>query len=780
MDRHRNLVALAGYGLLAAIFYGPVLVGGRTFPQSDFTDYFYLLSTFLRNELWAGRLPLWNSYTFAGHPFLANVEAGTFYPVSDLLLVLTLPGAGPGARLYWLQLDAVLHVALAGFFTYLLVRDLTGRRAAAFLAGCVFAFSGYLTGYPPLQLNVLRTAIWLPLLLWLLWRAFGQLERWRWWVGAALVYATAFLAGHPQTFLYISYASLAWILFLLIRSRRRFAACLWRIGVFYLLSAALTAAQMWPSLELARHSIRASANYALVGGGLALRDTAQIFLPHVLSQFSPLYVGLAGLGLALLASEYRSLVRTCPPLTGQGTRTSISRAAAPGVLPFFAVLAVVSLLLSYGHNSFLYPVLFRWLPGWDLFRNQERAAYLVAFGLSVLAGYGAEVVAVLPVPRRRLAGIIYAVVAAICVAVIAIWVQKDEGLPVDAAKLRWAVVVAAVVLAAWSALIWEGRWQRWRSTVLIVLVLVDLFAINLATNLARFDPTPLPEAQAIQAAVHAHSTASLGLPGRVHNEHRIPTDYGVGVAVEDVGGFGQMRLARYETLFDGFPVERMWRLLGVEYLLTWRDPTRLPQAELLSWFPATDGATFLYRLRDPGPRAWVVHGVRTSDDAQALRLLADPDFDLESTVLLPSTLEQIAGTDLLQTGLLAPSGHNEVRLWRLAPNRLRAHVWSEHGGLLVVSENWMPGWQATRYDGGAEGGPGEPLPVVRANLTLLGIPIPPGESTLELVYQPDSVRYGLLVSGATLTLLGLFVLGRRCLARWRLAGDRSGTPGDGA
>jgi hypothetical protein len=696
------------------------------------------------------------------------------------LLVLTSPWASPGARLYWLQLDAVLHVALAGFFTYLLVRDLTGRRAAAFLAGCVFAFSGYLTGYPPLQLNVLRTAVWLPLLVWLLWRGFGQLERWRWWIGAALVYATAFLAGHPQTFLYISYGSLAWILFLLIKSRRRLAACVGRIGVFYLLSAALAAAQMWPSLELARQSMRASASYEFVAGGFALRDTAQVFLPQVLSRFSPLYVGLCGLGLALLASEYRSLARTGRhPLAAEDSGPPISRAGDPGALPFFAVLAVVALLLSYGHNGLLYPVFFRWLPGWDLFRNQERAAYLVAFGLSVLAGYGAEVVAALPVPRRRLAGILYGGVVAVCVAAIATLVQKDGGLAVDAAVLRWAVVVAAVVLVAWSALLWEGRWQRWRSIVLIILVLVDLFAANVATNLAWFDPTAMPEAQAIQAAVQAHSTASLGVPGRVHNEDRIPPDYGVGVAVEDVGGFSQMRLARYEALFDGFPVARMWRLLGVEYLLTWRDPTRLPQAELLTWFPAVDGATYLYRLRAPGPRAWVVHNVRTSDDAQALRLLADPGFSLESTVLVPPALAHVAGTDQLQAGLLSPPGHNEVRLWRLAPNRLQAQVWSEHGGLLVVTENWMLGWQATRYDAGAEGGPGEPLPVVRANLTLLGTPMPPGESKLELVYQPDSVRYGLLVSGITLALLGLFVLARCYFARRTQVGGRSRAPGDG-
>ena len=34
------------------------------------------------------------------------------------------------------------------------------------------------------------------------------------------------------------------------------------------------------------------------------------------------------------------------------------------------------------------PLLYRVAPGWDIFRGQERAAYLVAVGLSLLAALG--------------------------------------------------------------------------------------------------------------------------------------------------------------------------------------------------------------------------------------------------------------------------------------------------------------------------------------------------------------------------------------------------------
>ena len=87
-----------------------------------------------------------------------------------------------------MQVEAILHIVLAGFFTYLLVRDLTGSRGAAFLAGAVFAFSGYLTGYPPVQLAVLRTAVWLPLLLWTLAGATAPASTGRWGWGLALLH----------------------------------------------------------------------------------------------------------------------------------------------------------------------------------------------------------------------------------------------------------------------------------------------------------------------------------------------------------------------------------------------------------------------------------------------------------------------------------------------------------------------------------------------------------------------------------------------------------------
>jgi hypothetical protein len=75
-DRARQLAsalagaggALLGFAALAALFYLPQLLGVATFPDGDFTHHFLPFSLFQQEELLAARLPVWNPYTYGGHP----------------------------------------------------------------------------------------------------------------------------------------------------------------------------------------------------------------------------------------------------------------------------------------------------------------------------------------------------------------------------------------------------------------------------------------------------------------------------------------------------------------------------------------------------------------------------------------------------------------------------------------------------------------------------------------------------------------------------------------
>ena len=84
--RHIGLIA-ATFVSLAALFYAPILLGLATFPDGDFTHHFLPFSLFQQSQMAAGHLPLWNPYTYAGHPFLADVQAAIFYPINNSIVI---------------------------------------------------------------------------------------------------------------------------------------------------------------------------------------------------------------------------------------------------------------------------------------------------------------------------------------------------------------------------------------------------------------------------------------------------------------------------------------------------------------------------------------------------------------------------------------------------------------------------------------------------------------------------------------------------------------------
>ena len=94
-DRH-DWAAVALLVAVVLAFYWPLITPEadqrRSFPAGDFYDQFHAFASYKHDRLWAGEIPLWNPYTFGGHPFLADVQAAVFYPIG--LLTILLSGRG--------------------------------------------------------------------------------------------------------------------------------------------------------------------------------------------------------------------------------------------------------------------------------------------------------------------------------------------------------------------------------------------------------------------------------------------------------------------------------------------------------------------------------------------------------------------------------------------------------------------------------------------------------------------------------------------------------------
>lgn len=372
------------------------LVAGRVLAGGDLQLYFFPYWSAAAWALQAGKLPLWNPHLFAGAPFLANSQAGVFYPLNWPLWLLSGPTlAGTAHSLHW---SVLLHVVLAACTAYLLARRLGVDRWGAALAGLLYAGGGYL-GLHVEHLNQLQGLAWLPLVL---------LPPARQRVSPLNVLALALilLAGHTQTAFIaavgvVVFRGALWMAQAAggrrqvtsskqqVTSNKRQAAGgmldVSRIPhsvvrfIPFTFAALIAAPQLWPTFELSRFSMRA--------GGLPWREAVSFSLSpwEAHRALLPAYLvtpllpeGVAYLGLIGLA------------LAGWGVwrawrdRRSAARASERLAL---VALAGMGLFLAMGGYNPLYLLAARLgVPGIVHFRAPARFLALYALGAALLAG----------------------------------------------------------------------------------------------------------------------------------------------------------------------------------------------------------------------------------------------------------------------------------------------------------------------------------------------------------------------------------------------------------
>lgn len=747
--RLAKALAVAALLLLPLLFWwrlwAPDPADRAVIPSGDFTEQYYPLQLFGARKLAAGRLPAWDPYINAGQPGLADVQTGFYYPLNllpNLALALLGRSLTPGV----LSAEVVLHFALASLFTYLFVRGQTrragARPGAARLAGAVaalaFTYSGYLTSFPVQQLTILETAVWLPLVLFFLDRAATRPRPLPQLLLAGAALALAFLAGHPQTAMYVVYATLAYATFLAWRSKNtqypipntQYAiARTAYLGLLPLaVGAALAAVQLAPTLSFIARSTRAGLDYEAVSWGFPLAEVTHLLYPGYFGS-SPQYVGILPLVLAAAALFVRRLRR----------RTA-----------FWLLVAAAAFLLAFGGHTFLYSVAYLLLPGFGSVRDQERIIYLFAFAISVLAGYGALAL-VQPLPRavrrgfgrfrRGLAWVWVAFLGLMALFYFGYLQGEQQGVEINLFEgvlrhhsLLLLILGGAVLLF----LLRRGapRRRRWLAALALGLIWLNLFTVNWRYNLASplpggpFPQTPLVEFLQAQPGVHRISSAGL-LPGGA--------SAGIVYRLEDITGNTPLQLDRFRQFEEGVGSWRRWQLLNVHYVLSERDLDGPGMERVYE-----EGEVKVYRVGDPYPRAWMVHQTVTAGDGAALALLNEETFDPRATAVLPPG----AQAPPLGEGGSPAAG---VEVIHAGPGRLVLDVSTAADGLLVVSQPFYPGWKA-RVDGGQQ-------PVQRVDYLLQGVALEAGSHRVELAYRCSRLP-GLVSLVALVGCVAAAVVGR--------------------
>lgn len=651
----------------------PVPAARQVFRYGDFVEQHYPMRVFVADEYRHGRLPLWDPYTFGGEPAVAMSLFAPYYPPGLWQVIF------PQLPFEALELEAIFHLGLAGLFTFLFVRQVTGDPRGGFIAGLAFSLGGYLTSYPMLQIIILETAVWLPAGLWLLEMALAERSLRRMAL-AGVLFGFGVLAGHPQTFLYIAYLAAAYFVWRAARLRLplRFAAV--AAAVLAATTLGISAGHWLPGLQMYSFSPRAGLSYNEVANGFRPAELWGLLRPNP-GQWSPLYVGVIPLALALIGLVLRRRAETW----------------------FWAASALLALLLSLGRHGFLYPLFYRAVPGFAVFRDQERIALVVSFSLAVLAGYGLAAVTDARRDRRLLPGRL----------------RREPHATAPQERRAWSVGGTAILALA---------------------MFVDLARANQGVILQApppggyFDRTPI--------VMHIQS---VSLPGwRTSSEGLLPGDGEAGLVfkIRDIVGSGPLYLAAYDRFLAQVPEERWWRMLNVQHLITRRD---LAHGALK--LVRQDGDLRLYQVFQGATLAWIVHDFElAADQDAAIRATAAASFD----PFARAVLEQPADPPPAP-----PTGEERAALVSFEHQRVVVDGALTSPGILVLSEVAYPGW-VVRVNGRTAA----PL---RVYGLLRGVALPAGQWRVEWRFEPWIAYGGLAISLVTAAAIAAAWCGRKCL-----------------
>jgi hypothetical protein len=365
------------------VFYWRILFQPRTYVIPwDLRYYHWPLAEHMAKCLRDGHLPLWDPWTYCGMPFHAIVTTQAFYPPTLIAVLASNLWKGGRNLLYFLELQDIFHVFLAGIFAYLLVRRLTSSRVAALTGATVYQLGPFFTTQMQ-HIGAVNAAAWMPLAL-LAIVELSDRPNWRWLATLAVALAMTILSGFPAVTATVFVGCGMLVVWRLLLRRASWTLPLWA-ATGMLGAVLLSAVQLFPTLQLIRNSVaKYRADWLDDGGGHPVQALITLLIPNYwgVAQFDSmawklpwnatwmyLYCGIIGL-ICILAALF--WLRNREAL-------------------IFGAVTVCALFWMLGQNTPVGLWVFRALPYFikaPLYA--EYALPLFSLGMAVLAGLGAE------------------------------------------------------------------------------------------------------------------------------------------------------------------------------------------------------------------------------------------------------------------------------------------------------------------------------------------------------------------------------------------------------
>ena len=731
-------------------------------------------------------VPGWNPSVFSGTAFAGDPASGWMY-LPAMVSFAILP------TLTAFKAMVAVQLAVAGLSTYAFGRVLGMGPGAALVAATVYVFGPLLQWNTFCCLVFAQHVVWIPLALLGVelglrrrpWRervvpwfvaAFAISQMFAGWIGEGWLYAVLLVGG------YAAYRALLAPPEPDSPLRERLTALLATGFAAFGLGFALGAAGILPRLAVNAETNLAGARYSELGRQGILNppwDLDYLLIQVLGNGYDERRAALGGaaLVLALLA----------PIVAGRGF-----------AVPFFAFVAIVGFVLALD-ETLLHRV-FYLIPRYEELHEHDpwRTVSLAPFAVAMLCGAAVEA---LRTWRGRRSLVVVPLLIVAGTAVVLWQVEEFVGWPsLIAAAATTAVVAMAVAPAGWRL----SPAAAWAPALVVAVVFVQPTGLEITGSWfgwpnapsweRHWHPDPVVE-QSIENEVSRPDVVGPGAFLQTQLEATGPFRY-VGYGGANYPGDVRRRQSYMSLRFDPFIqailVNGRPMVLGL-YEIQGYNPLQLKRyVEFMAavnghgqnyhtsyLFPPGTGSPLLDLLnlryavvdaslpqnrddvvalrrggpevfrsptvvvyeRPPAPHAWIVHDVRRVARGEALPLLTSGQVDPRRTALVEGTPPPVA-----QPG----AGSAEtVRVTRYDPERIEIAASAAAPGVLVVSEVYESGWRAY-VDG-------EQVEILPTHHVLRGVPIPAGEHTVELRYEPPSLRWGLAISAlATVAMLAAF------------------------
>jgi hypothetical protein len=757
-------VPLVLLGMTLAMFAGVLFIpGDRVLSQlgMDTSNYFVYSRQFGFEQLRAGNLALWNPHVFSGLAFFGNFQSALLYP-PNWILYLTLPLAKA------VDCEFALHVFILGLFMAMWAGHYKLHPLAVLFAACVAMFSRPFFGDILLgHLAPIDSMAWVALILLSIDSLLGQPCA-KWVIVGIFAFSMQVLAGHPQVLFNTIVTGAIYVAIRLVRAPRpvRTLLALSVVGAGALL---ICAAQLWTGLQVAAEGTRqGGSSFAFASSfSLSYNSFLTLLVPDFFGDMirfplwvdwganANLFFGLTGLTMAIL-----------------GTRVKSPHRGA------WILMVVVLLCIALGDNTPLFGLLYRVVPGFNLFRRPEAYAFefmlfmalLSAFGMDALirSAAGAKTAALGLLIVGLALGAFGAVAhAGVSVTFNGIWhdlvqmfaafssppavVPRPYAPGFLAAAERFAGVrclIAAGTCLVLAALLFLRTARPQAAYILAVFGVAEAFGFA-RSNLTTFHLAATVPAQ-VQQFVAAHPGDYRIVNTNSDGSLAVPlADSATTAGAKDISGYDPVVQQRYlEFMFwsQGFSpdyagtsggwlplrsVSPMWRLLRLRYVIS-NDRVIPIDFPILS-----DGVT----QRVEGlPHLLLVDDWRRIEHRNNILVALNAlSFDAAKTVILESDPEPVP----------APGPEpGTARLLSATTDSLTIAADVTRPELLLITDSYSRYWRAVALRGRSQ----SEYQVMPADYTLMAVPLGPGHHLIRLEYAPSGWVVGRWISLASLLI----------------------------